>query len=127
MNPLGQIIYNPCRGLDESLARRAADHEPRLAILLFGARNAGYVAERGRDAHAEFGFEWVLVEVFHHRDDDMPATDLIHAACFHHAYTGIAGLPEPFLLDLGVLRLDLPYFIAHEAMLNLAPEVAVLS
>jgi hypothetical protein len=90
MRPLGEVIDDEGDSLDEGLTGRGAGHEPHLAVVLVGTRNAGDAAERGHDTLAELGFERILPDEFQHADED--------------------------LLDLGVLRLDPPYLIAHDAM-----------
>ena len=116
--PLVEVINNAGDSLDESLTGRGAGHEPRLAVLFAGARNAGDVAERGRNTLTEAGFERILADVLQHRDSDLPAADLVDTAHIYITDVRFVGLPEPFLLDRRVLRLDPAYFIAHDVMLT---------
>jgi hypothetical protein len=112
-----EAVDNAGGSLDECSTGRGAGHEPLLAVMFVDARDAGDVAKRGGDTLTEVGFERFLSDVLHHADGDQPAADLVDTACIHVTDFRIVGLPEPFLLDLGVLRLDLPYLIAHDAML----------
>jgi transcriptional regulator with XRE-family HTH domain len=67
-----------------------------------------------------------LADVLHHGDPDQPAADVVDTGGMDITNVRFVGFPEPFLLDRGVLRLDPPYFTAHDAML--APlEVATRS
>jgi hypothetical protein len=117
MHPLGEIVSNAADCLDEGVTGRGAGHEPLLTIVFIGARNAGDVAQRGRNALTNLGFEWIHADVLHHGDPDEPATDLVDTGGMDITDVRFVGFPEPFLLDRRVLRLDLPYFIAHAAML----------
>lgn len=116
--PLGEVVNNAGNSLDEGLTRRGAGREPRLAVLFVGARNTGDVAERGLNTLTKFGFERILADVLHHEHPDLPAADRVDTPYVHPTDTRFIGLPEPFLLDLGILRLDLPYSIAHDPMLT---------